>query len=117
LIQSDAEIAKRRTGLASIIQRFAPEYGVFETAVPPLHFIRSDAATDAIHTIHKPGLCIVVQGRKEVRLRDESYVYDPLNYLVVSVTLPLAGQVIDASPEQPYLCIRLDIDPCEDWDR
>ncbi|MNO86698.1 hypothetical protein D3C76_781070 [compost metagenome] len=36
MIQSDAEIAKRRTGLASIIQRFAPEYGVFETAVPPL---------------------------------------------------------------------------------
>ncbi|QXH59448.1 AraC family transcriptional regulator [Pseudomonas azerbaijanorientalis] len=113
MIQSDAEITKRRTELASIIQRFAPEYGVFETAVPPLHFIRSDAPTDAIHTIHKPGLCIVVQGRKEVRLRDEGYVYDPLNYLVVSVTLPLAGQVIEASPEEPYLCIRLDIDPCE----
>lgn len=113
MIQSDAEIAKRRTELASIIQRFAPEYGVFETAVPPLHFIRSDAPTDAIHTVHKPGLCIVVQGRKEVRLRDEGYVYDPLNYLVVSVTLPLAGQVIEASPEEPYLCIRLDIDPCE----
>ena len=113
MIQSDAEITKRRTELASIIQRFAPDYGVFETAVPPLHFIRSDAPTDAIHTIHKPGLCIVVQGRKEVRLRDEGYVYDPLNYLVVSVTLPLAGQVIQASPEEPYLCIRLDIDPCE----
>ncbi|MBV7575160.1 AraC family transcriptional regulator [Pseudomonas sp. PDM32] len=113
MIQSDAEITQRRTELASIIQRFAPEYGVFETAVPPLHFIRSDAPTDAIHTIHKPGLCIVVQGRKEVRLRDEGYVYDPLNYLVVSVTLPLAGQVIEASPEAPYLCIRLDIDPCE----
>ena len=113
MIQSDAEITKRRTELASIIQRFAPEYGVFGTAVPPLHFIRSDAPTDAIHTIHKPGLCIVVQGRKEVRLRDEGYVYDPLNYLVVSVTLPLAGQVIEASPEEPYLCIRLDIDPCE----
>jgi AraC-like DNA-binding protein len=113
LIQSDAEITKRRTELASIIQRFAPEYGVFGTAVPPLHFIRSNVPTDAIHTIHKPGLCIVVQGRKEVRLRDEGYVYDPLNYLVVSVTLPLAGQVIEASPEEPYLCIRLDIDPCE----
>lgn len=113
MIQSDAEIAKRRTELASIIQRFAPDYGVFETAVPPLHFIRSDAPTDAIHTVHKPGLCIVVQGRKEVRLRDEGYVYDPLNYLVVSVTLPLAGQVIEASPVEPYLCIRLDIDPCE----
>ncbi|WP_164094088.1 AraC family transcriptional regulator, partial [Stenotrophomonas maltophilia] len=40
-------------------------------------------------------------------------IYDPLHYLVVSVTLPLAGQVIDASPDAPYLCVRLDIDPAE----
>ncbi|WP_213628652.1 AraC family transcriptional regulator [Pseudomonas sp. Pc102] len=109
----DAEIIRRRAELAATMQRFAPEYGVYQTAISPLHFIRSDAPTDTIHTIHKPGLCIIAQGRKEVRLWDESYVYDPLNYLVVSVTLPLAGQVIEASPESPYLCIRLDIDPAE----
>ncbi|BAN47945.1 AraC family transcriptional regulator [Metapseudomonas resinovorans] len=109
----DVEIARRRAELAKTIQRFAPEYGVYQTAIPPLHFIRSDAPTDTIHTVHKPGLCIIAQGRKEVRLWNESYVYDPLNYLVVSVTLPLAGQVIEASSEHPYLCIRLDIDPAE----
>lgn len=54
-----------------------------------------------------------MQGRKQVQLWEESYVYDPLNYLVVSVTLPLAGQVTEASPEKPYFCIRLDIDPAE----
>ncbi len=109
----DAEITRRRAELATAMQRFAPEYGVFQTDIAPLHFIRSDSPTDTIHTVHKPGLCIIAQGRKEVRLWNESYVYDPLNYLVVSVTLPLAGQVIEASPEQPYLCIRLDIDPAE----
>ncbi len=41
------------------------------------------------------------------------YIYDPLNYLVVSVTLPLAGKVIEASPDRPYLCLRLDIDPAQ----
>jgi AraC-like DNA-binding protein len=109
----EAEITQRRFELASTIQRFAPEYGVYETAISPLHFIRSDTPTDTIHTIHKPGLCIIAQGSKEVRLWNESYTYDPLNYLVVSVTLPLAGQVIKASAEHPYLCIRLDIDPAE----
>ncbi len=109
----DAEITRRRAELATAMQRFAPEYGVFQTDIAPLHFIRSDNPTDTIHTVHKPGLCIIAQGRKEVRLWNESYVYDPLNYLVVSVTLPLAGQVIEASPEQPYLCVRLDIDPAE----
>ena len=63
--------------------------------------------------MHKPALCIIAQGRKEVQLAEERYIYDPLHYLVVSVTLPLAGQVIDASPDAPYLCVRLDIDPAE----
>ena len=36
-----------------------------------------------------------------MQLAEERYIYDPLHYLVVSVTLPLAGQVIDASPDAP----------------
>ncbi|MBT9238669.1 Regulatory protein PchR [compost metagenome] len=109
----DEELTRLRAELASTMHRYAPTYGVFETGIAPLHFIRSDAPTDVIHTVHKPGLCIVVQGRKQVQLWEESYVYDPLNYLVVSVTLPLAGQVTEASSEKPYFCIRLDIDPAE----
>jgi AraC-like DNA-binding protein len=106
-------VDQRRAELANLMKRFAPEYGVHATAIEALHLIRSDQPTEALHVVHKPGLCVIVQGRKEVTLSDERYVYDPLNYLVVSVTLPLAGQVIEASPEQPYLCIRLDIDPAQ----
>lgn len=109
----DEDLTRLRAELASTMHRYAPTYGVFQTGIAPLHFIRSDTPTDVIHTVHKPGLCIVVQGRKQVQLWEESYVYDPLNYLVVSVTLPLAGQVTEASSEQPYFCIRLDIDPAE----
>ena len=111
--QRDEELTRLRAELASTMHRYAPTYGVFQTGIAPLHFIRSDTPTDVIHTVHKPGLCIIVQGRKQVQLWEESYVYDPLNYLVVSVTLPLAGQVTEASPEKPYFCIRLDIDPAE----
>jgi AraC-like DNA-binding protein len=112
-ITPDNRVDLRRAELASLMKRFAPEYGVHSTAIEALHLIRSDQPTEALHVVHKPGLCVIVQGRKEVTLADERYVYDPLNYLVVSVTLPLAGQVIEASPEQPYLCIRLDIDPAQ----
>ena len=109
----DEELTRLRAELASTMHRYAPTYGVFQTGIAPLYFIRSDTPTDVIHTVHKPGLCIVVQGRKQVQLWEECYVYDPLNYLVVSVTLPLAGQVTEASSEKPYFCIRLDIDPAE----
>jgi AraC-like DNA-binding protein len=34
-----------------------------------------------------------------------------MNYLVASVDLPVIGQVVDASPEHPYLCFRMTLDP------
>ncbi|QIQ72501.1 RCS-specific HTH-type transcriptional activator RclR [Pseudomonas coronafaciens] len=40
-------------------------------------------------------------------------MYDPLSYLVVAVTVPVSGQVIEASCDAPYLCIRLDFDPVQ----
>lgn len=103
----------RRAELASLIKKFAPDFGIHATAVKDLHLIRSDHPTEDLHQVHKPALCVVIDGRKEVRLGSETYIYDPLNYLVVSVTLPIVGKVIEASPERPYLCLRLDIDPAQ----
>ncbi|WP_342245783.1 AraC family transcriptional regulator [Pseudomonas sp. OTU5201] len=107
------DIIRRHEELAALIQRHASTHGTHETTISSLHLVRSDSPTDLIHTVHKPGLCVVAQGRKEIQLHNERYIYDPLNYLVVSVTLPLAGKVIEASPRKPYLCVRLDIDPLE----
>ena len=96
----------------SLTERFTAP-GVYETAIAPLHVIRMDAPSDIIHTVHKPALCLIVQGQKEVGLGDDRYLYDPLNYLVVSVTLPVSGRVLAASAQAPYLCIRLDFEPTE----
>ncbi|MBP2231762.1 AraC-like DNA-binding protein [Azospirillum agricola] len=50
-------------------------------------------------------------GRKQVMLGERVLFYDAAEYLVVSVDLPVVGQVVEASPERPYLCLRLDLDP------
>ncbi|MCZ7018760.1 AraC family transcriptional regulator, partial [Salmonella enterica] len=52
-------------------------------------------------------------GSKEVRLADEVFAYDPLNYLVFSVAMPVAGRVIDATVEDPNLSVRINIDPAQ----
>nr|MBF0684726.1 AraC family transcriptional regulator [Pseudomonas sp.] len=108
---TDAETVAQRTALTELIASRIEEDGVHATAIESLHLIRCSNPSEFIHGVHRPGLCIVVQGRKEVRLFDQRYQYDPLHYLVVSVTVPVAGRVIEASAEAPYLCIRLDIDP------
>jgi AraC-like DNA-binding protein len=56
---------------------------------------------------------IVVQGKKAALLGEETHRYDAGQYLVISVDLPLSGFVTEASPEQPYLGFRLNLDPCQ----
>ncbi|MBP0587859.1 AraC family transcriptional regulator, partial [Mycobacterium tuberculosis] len=50
-------------------------------------------------------------GRKRTMLGDEVYYYDKATYLTVSVDLPIVGHVIEASEDEPYLSLRLDLDP------
>jgi AraC-like DNA-binding protein len=59
----------------------------------------------------RPALCIVAQGAKSVLLGQEVYEYDASRMLVFSVDLRVAGQVTKASPAEPYLSFKLDLDP------
>ncbi len=97
--------------LASLIERYTGEDGVHATSIPRLLLIRSSQPTEAIHAVHEPAMCIVAQGRKHVMIGELVYVYDRAQYLVVSVDVPIVGQILEASPDAPYLCLRLDLDP------
>lgn len=101
----------QRAELARLVEGFVSGDGMHPTAIDLLHLIRCEKPGEMTYGLHRPAMCIIVQGGKEVRLADELYCYDPLHYLVVSVTLPVAGCVIRASSDEPYICIRLDIDP------
>jgi AraC-like DNA-binding protein len=96
--------------LSNRVARLAPFDGMHQSALPSLALTRGSEPTTRLPTILQPCLCIVVQGRKRALLNDEVFTYDALNYLVVSVTLPAMGQVLDATPEHPYLSLRLNLD-------
>lgn len=80
------------------------------SALPRLSLVRSCTPTQSVPAVYKPSLCIIAQGRKRVDLGELSYVYDRAKYLAVSVDLPLAGSILEASAARPYLCLVLDID-------
>ena len=113
VIPARADFAPQQAELADRVARKTPAPGLNDTCVPGLSLIRATAPSQPLPSVYHPSLCVVVQGRKRALLGDEVYVYDPLNYLVVSMTLPITGQIIDASPQQPYLCLRVDIDPAQ----
>lgn len=79
--------------------------------VAGLTLIRQSGPTDRMPVLHQPALCMIVQGAKVVTLGEETFRYDPTCHLVVSVDLPLTGQVVEATPERPYLCVRVDLEP------
>jgi AraC-like DNA-binding protein len=96
--------------LATLIDRHTPGDGSFDTAIANLGLVRSSALTEPLHTLYEPSCCIVAQGRKRVTMGGRAWQYDPAHYLVVGVDLPVIGAVVEASEQQPYLCLRLQLD-------
>jgi AraC-like DNA-binding protein len=101
------ELAK----LASAVERQTAVDGGYDTAVPALRLSRFSAPSDVVALVYEPSLCVVAQGAKEVLLADEAYRLDPAQSLLVSVDLPVAARVIEASRSRPYLAVRLALDP------
>jgi AraC-like DNA-binding protein len=103
-------MAERQQELSARVARLAPFDGSHQSAFPSLALNRGSVPTMCMPVIYQPCLAIVVQGRKRALLNDEVFHYDALNYLVVSVTLAGMGQVLEATPEHPYLSLRLNLD-------
>ena len=59
--------------MTDILSRFAPSDGAHQTAIAPLQLIRSGALVETFQADQKPALYVVVQGRQEVRVREERH--------------------------------------------
>ncbi|WP_276351480.1 AraC family transcriptional regulator [Cohnella caldifontis] len=99
------EEAKRE--LASVIDRFMKEDGTKDTGIPSLRMMRVSRPNSPVHAVYAAALCLVAQGAKTTRLGKESFRYDPSSFLITSVHLPVTSQVVEASPESPFLSLQL----------
>lgn len=103
----DYKLINQQRQLASIVEHFTDRDGFQSTAISSLDFIRVSNISEPLHSLYTPSLCVIVQGAKTVILGNASYKYDINSYLVASVDLPVTGQIIEATPNSPYLCIKL----------
>ncbi|KPQ28560.1 AraC family transcriptional regulator [Halomonas sp. HL-93] len=99
--------------LADLVSARMSNEGLNETDIPGLSLFRVDAPTSCMSAVYEPSLCVIAQGREVVQLGDREIVYDALSYMVSSVDLPVNRFVVDASPEHPFLAIKINIDPAE----
>lgn len=105
------QIYKHQAELIQLIESHIEQDGSHPTSIPTLVFSRYSNVTEPNYGIYKPSLCIIVQGKKEVVLAQEHYVYSPADYLIASVNLPITGIVTEASLENPYLALKLEFTP------
>lgn len=99
-----------RAELLALAGRLAPTDGTHATPLAGLHVVRASAPAALVPAVYEPGIVLVLQGRKRATLGREVLKYDPLHYLLVSVTMMPLAQITEASAAEPYLCLRLDVD-------
>ncbi len=98
--------------LANLISTHAPYDGEFALRLPGVYAIKVSQPTTAMaHGLQHPAACIVVGGAKTVMIGDELYEYAAGAVAVYSIDLPLAWQVTRASHSDPYLTLKIDLNP------
>jgi len=90
--------------------------GIHSTAIAQLELMRESVAPTVLRAVYEPTLCIILQGKKETLLGKETYHYGAAQYIVVTVDLPLSGNIVEATLDKPYLCFKLSLDATQLWD-
>jgi AraC-like DNA-binding protein len=96
--------------LAARISHTVPRDGVVEIQ-PGLHLARFSHPIGPVYASLPPSFCVIAQGAKDVLVGSDSFRYDRGHYLLTTLELPLSATVVETSVEQPYLSLRLVLDP------
>jgi len=103
-------VTANRQELTERIKRTVSEDGAKEV-LSGFFLARSSRPSQSLNTVYQPAFCFIAQGRKRALLGEEVFRYDPGHYLLFTVDLPLIFQIEKATPDEPYLGLRLDLDP------
>ena len=97
------------TTLADLIAHFPFQHEFLDTQLRGVRLFRGMEYVPPSPLLHNPGVCIIAQGRKVVRIGERVFQYDCENYLVTSVTIPTTVETF-ASFQEPLLGIYIEID-------
>ncbi len=101
---------REHLNLAERIARWTAGKNSHETSIQGLNLHRWEMPTEPVSYMLPPSICLIGQGRKRLFLGEETYVYDTHRFLITSVELPVVTQVIEASPDRPYLGLTMELD-------
>ncbi|MDR3334496.1 MAG: AraC family transcriptional regulator [Treponema sp.] len=104
------DLEKTNSLLKEALLHLMPNPGSFQTEIKGLTISRFDAPTGVQRCFYTPLVLVVVQGRKHSFWGADEFVYGEKKCVITGVDLPYNGRILDASPDKPYLSIRLTLD-------
>ena len=96
--------------LATLISQLCPTDGSNATAIEGLYLTRYSTTDVPRTSLNQAVFCVVAQGAKSTLVNEKRFIYDPHKYLLVSLDLPLVGQIEQASRTKPFLGLSLVLD-------
>ena len=112
-VNAELEASSPMTALEEIQRRIA-KYAANEHPSEPVPGVMLRAIsepTPARSFLYEPGFALVAQGKKRAVLGDRVLNYSTGQFLVVSINMPVVSQIVQATPEEPYLAISLALKP------
>ncbi|GAB6261893.1 AraC family transcriptional regulator [Photobacterium sp. 53610] len=92
------------------IEQWTRNTNQFDTAIPGVRLSYWKTPTPPTSYTHKSSICLIAQGKKRVILGEDSFVYDANHFLISSVDLPIIANIMEASPDTPYLGLVMELD-------
>lgn len=92
-------IASRHRGCADL-----------SNALPQLTIRSTDAPVPPTPALFAPKFYLLLQGAKRMNIADSTFDCHPGTCAVAAVGLPFVSEVVEASPEQPYISVELMLD-------
>jgi AraC-like DNA-binding protein len=104
-------VSDTHSKLGSLIEKWTRTSNQFgnDTGIPGLRLSRWEAPTPPTSYTHNASICLIAQGKKQVLLGGDSFIYDANHFLISSVNLPITANIMEASKEKPYLGLILEL--------
>ncbi len=95
--------------ITNLLEKLAVDQGMHPTILDGVRLLRADTSHPRCPVLYDPSIVIVGRGRKRGYIGSTCYVYDPHNYLVLSVPMPFECET-EIGPDGPMLGVSVRVD-------
>ncbi|EPG8759029.1 MULTISPECIES: AraC family transcriptional regulator [Raoultella] len=104
------EMASRRGEIREKIRAYTGRRENILCPFPGMSVVELHRPMPPCACLYQPSVSLIIQGEKRVSLGEKTYAYNESHFLLTAVNLPTVAEVMQASAEQPFISLLLQLD-------